>query len=214
MIEACLYPTRPFLSGMRLQRSSPPLAYRKSSVNHQQIYRSWRQWDSVGVNDKPASREKPGNVADDADVNLTAEVTGIQKSETIGFKLDDPSPVALSNVQKSDTVAGNGETSATEIVSAIGKPEIAADTPSSASKTGAPSVKQTQTTATTISGASASAIASDGRRRPPELSKPRDVCRSSPDPICFTGGGRSTSQKIQDSDQATNCSMSDARKKP
>src|SRR6202034_2829746 len=64
-----------------------------------------------------------------------------------------------------------------------------------------------------ISGTSITAVASDGRRRPPEISRPRVARRRSPDPIRFTSGGRTTSRDNQDSDQATTAATSHARKK-
>jgi hypothetical protein len=56
-------------------------------------------------------------------------------------------------------------------------------------------------------------VASDGRRRPPEISRPRIARRSSPDPIRFTGSGRTTCQDTQDSDHATTSTTSHARRK-
>ena len=122
--------------------------------------------------DKPVNVEKPeavvDDVADNADVTLSVDVAEIQKPDTIAGKSDGPS-TAPSVAQKPEAVVDKGEKSTT--VSAIDKPQIAADTPSSASKPGAPSVNQTQVPATPISGASISAVASDGRRRPPEMSR-------------------------------------------
>jgi len=169
--------------------------------------------EAVTVDDKPESGQKPDDIAKNADIILPVETADIQLPDTITGKSEGLSPAALSVVQKPDTLAAKEENPATRTISTVEKPEIVVDTPSSASKTSAQSVKQTQTAAATISCASILVVASDGRRRLPELPKLRVSRHISPDSIRFTSGGRSTSQKVQDSNQTTNASMSDVRKK-
>lgn len=168
---------------------------------------------TVPINDKPASGQEPDDVADDADVTLTAEAAVIQKPDTIADKPDPESSVAPPASQKPDATEDNGRYRSPTAALGVEKPEIAHNGLPSASNTTFPRVGKVQVPATTISGASISAVASDGRRRPPEISRPRIARRRSPDPIRFTGSGRTTCQDTQDSDHATTSTTSHARRK-
>jgi hypothetical protein len=190
-----------------------------------------------GIIDKPARIQKPGTVVNDADVTLKELVTDVQKSETT--KPDGHAAAASTYVQDSETVTDQPGATSTTVISEVQIYETIADktyghstaalsstqNPETVTDDGKVSqivaassaekpeiVTKTQIPATLVSGTSISAVASDGRRRPPEISRPRVARRTSPDPIRFTGG-RAAARDIQDSDHATASTTSHAHKK-
>jgi hypothetical protein len=160
------------------------------------------------VDDKTSDAQKPESTA--AGEKPASE----QKTETVRDHPDPQSTVVPSTVAKPGAGDDKEEPVTTRVTSAD-KPDSVPDTPpnaSNASNAMVSNANNAHVTAPTFSGASISAIASDGRRRPPENFKPRVARRASPDPIRSIGGG-STVQDAQDSDHDTSAPTSHATKK-
>ena len=160
-----------------------------------------------GVDDKTSNAQKLEGTA--AGENPASE----QKTETVRHHPDPQSTVVPPTVAKPE--AGEDKEPVTTRVTSADKPNSVSDAPSKASNTSNAMVSNANdahVTAPTFSGVSISAIASDGRRRPPKISKQRVARHVSPDPIRFTGGGH-TIQDAQDSDHDTSATTSYATKK-
>jgi hypothetical protein len=160
--------------------------------------------EDKGVDDKTPDVQKPEGGEKPASE---------QKTETVRHHPDPQSMAVPSSVAK-PKAKENKEQVTTRVTSAD-KPDSVSDAPpnaSNASNAMVSNANNAHVTAPTFSGVSISAIASDGRRRPPEISKRRVTRRASPDPIRFTGGGQNI-QDAQDSSHDTSATKSHATKK-